>query len=145
MDGMKTVFLILAAAAAGCSGVSGGRIPGLKVSAKAHQGDENLILYVGNVDVMHQRIDLEVAVDGAVVYRDVLDRGKTFHDPMLAKREVRLAIEPGEHVITAKSSRGAAKFSRQFRMAGKRWAALLYEGGAEPFQFTIRSGPIRFD
>jgi hypothetical protein len=155
MTVMKTLFLLLAAAAAGCSGAqpAGPPIPGRPITGEPHRGDETLILYLGNESWERPRIDLEIKVDGAAVYRDTLERGKGLVEPPPGKQEVRLALPPGQHSIQAKTLRGQAYFSTTFTLTGKEWASLAYWYNPDPrgigpippgFSFTTRAEPIRF-
>lgn len=143
---------VAAAAIVACSAdatLDGPRIPASDVHGGPHHGDETFILYIGKESGEYRTLDFEVAIDGKVVARDIIET-KTLVKPQ-PKKEVRLALAPGEHVLTASTRRGDATFTRRFTAAGKQWAYLAYWYSTGPrtpqpkeFTFETSETEIRF-
>jgi hypothetical protein len=139
----------LVAACAADATIDGPRIPASDAYGGPHHGDETFILYIGKESSEYRTLDFEVAVDGKVVARDIIET-KTLVQPQ-PKKEVRLALAPGEHVLTASTRRGDAALTQRFTITGKHWAYLAYwyyTGPGKPhpkeFTFTLSDKEIRF-
>ena len=127
----------LLVASCGGSETSGApRVPTGEMTEEPHHGDESLILYVGNESGEVPTLDFEIAIDGSVVARDVIERVDLV-EPQ-PHREIRLSLAPGEHLLEARTRRGDASLSTRFTISGKHWACLTYWN----YSGTAHSKPI---
>jgi hypothetical protein len=109
----------------------------------------NFHLYISNQSFAISPVDIRVFIDGELVTKGLFDVGSQH-----TVRTFVLELQPGQHKIVAKSSKGRAKLEQTFEVGDKLWASLAYwyypkpEGGVRPsprhFSFDVKDEPIYF-
>lgn len=105
------------------------------------------MLHVSNQSFDIDPVDIRIKIDGkAVISQDfrVLNQHNW--------KQFTLRVAPGQHVLTAESTRGGAVLVQSFRVTGKHWAVVDYtyntKAHGEPtpkrFYFLFRGKPIGF-
>ncbi|HKF41702.1 MAG TPA: hypothetical protein VKG01_01250 [Thermoanaerobaculia bacterium] len=101
-----------------------------------------------NTSSERRTIDLEVAVDGAVVVRDRLTSEGSRDISIPPSKTFPLEVPTGKHVLRARSSEAGAEVEREIEIRKKHWALLSYEAGPDGkmgFTLTVQDTPIRFE
>jgi len=108
----------------------------------------NFILYVANYSIDRPLVDIQISLDGNVIVEGEIRNIA----PEELPAKYTFALEPGRHVLTARSDRGDVSFATTFVVTGEHWAGLSYDfasgrkGVKKPpgFWFDMRDEPILF-
>lgn len=118
---------------------------------KLQSGDEdeadNFTLYVSNQSFDASTVDVQILIDGKVIVDEFFEVGNQH-----IRREYRLYLSSGKHILKALTKRGEAELRSEFIVTNKHWAAVSYwyypdtHHNPTPRQFTfiIQDTPILF-
>lgn len=125
--------------------------PPMAVVPIAKEGDENFYLVVSNQSSSRDPVDIAITVDGKQVVSGEFEHG-------YGHRHTRylLRMEPGEHVLSARTRAGKAEREVSFSTGEgtKRWADISYfysPGGKlgvpieAQFEWKIQDKPIMYE
>jgi hypothetical protein len=107
-----------------------------------------LVLRAMNTSTRRKSIDIEVAVDGAVVVRDRLTSEGPKDISIPPSKTFPLQLAPGTHALRARSAEAGAEIERDVEIRKKHWALLSYEAGPDGkwgFILNVQDKPIYFE
>ena len=114
-----------------------------------NQNDKRVtfVLRVMNTSRERPTIDIEIAVDGAVVVRDRLSSEGSKEISIPPSKTFPLVLARGKHTLRARSSEANATIERKIEIKKKHWGLLSYEPGPDnkyAFTLTLQETPIYF-
>jgi hypothetical protein len=105
------------------------------------------VLRAMNTSPERPSIDVEIAVDGAVVVRDRLSSEGSKEISIPPSKAFPLILSRGKHTLRARSSEANAAIERKIEIRKKLWGLLSYEPGPDKkyaFTLTLQETPIYF-
>ena len=107
-----------------------------------------LVLRAMNTSRARPSVDVEIAVDGAVVVRDRLSSEGSKDISIPPSKTFPLVLARGKHTLRARSSEANTEIERKIVIKKKHWALLSYEPGPDQkyvFTLTVQNTPIYFE
>ena len=140
-----SVGMLLSLAACGESSRAAARGP---AAPGENDPSVTLVLRAMNTSTQRKSIDIEVAVDGAVVVRDGLTSEGPKDISIPPSKTFPLQLAPGTHAFRARSAEAGAEIERDVEIRKKHWALLSYETGPDGkwgFTLKVQDKPISFE
>jgi hypothetical protein len=143
---MRTVTNLVLLALAGLLFAGCGDTPLKAVTSSLENTNGNFQLFVSNQSFAINPVDIAVSIDGTPVLQKYFDVGNQHSFYRFV-----FELPPGQHRITAKSSKGNATLDRSFTVEGKQSGTLFFwyypkGDGDTPrhFSFEVKGGTPLF-